>query len=159
MGGCILLALIFWLAVCVRRRKQESASRPQSEVATVKRDQLDRSTQHSPAWAGNKSELSGDGSFSPSFGSPRSMQQSWSRPMSEVEGSAPTYPSIGTFQSQELADSSKSAYKPYKRAEIPPVGLQGAPSRTTSQASYRAGNQLHESVYEMPAQLPGSTLP
>jgi hypothetical protein len=157
LGGCILLGLICCLAFCIRRRKlrrEEAAVRPRPEMAATDKDPFDH---HSQAWSGTMSELPGDGRNSNSVTSPASIQHSWSRPLSEVEGSSiPTYQSMASLQSQEFAES-RPGYQPYRRAEVPPTGVQGV--GTSSTASYTPGRHVDDGVYEMPAQLPGSTLP
>ena len=163
-GGLIALALLWLLAAFVRRRKREKALpedsqiRPRSQAVTLDKDPSDELGPHSPAWSGNKSELPSEERNS--LVSPVSSQHAWTRPTSaEVEGTIPRYQSLGNLQAQEMGEG-KPVYKPYRKAEVPPVGVQGVPEASAStQTAYRPGRPAGSGMFEMPAQIPGSTLP
>lgn len=125
----------------------------------MEKDPSDELAQRSPAWSGNKSELPGEELNSAPVISPESTQSSWSRPTSaEVEGSMPTYQSMGNPRPQATGTEAPM-YKPYRKAEAPPIGVQEVPAgKVAAQEIYRAGRQVGSGVFEMPAQVPGSTL-
>lgn len=122
----------------------------------MEKDPSDELDIRSPTWSGHKSELPAD-----SVISPVSSQNTWTRPVSaEVEGSIPTYQSMNNLRSQATGEGGP-VYKPYRKAEVPPVGMQPVPEASSmDSAKYSSGGRRAGSgVFEMPAQVPGSTLP
>jgi hypothetical protein len=66
---------------------------------------------------------------------------------------------MGSLRSEAMGDGGP-VYKPYKKAEVPPVGLQAVPETSSlDSAAYMPGRKTGSGVYEMPAHVPGSTLP
>jgi hypothetical protein len=163
-GALTGLALLWLLATCIRRRKKEnrmssgSQIRPRSQAFVTGKDPSDEVDPRSPTWSGHKSELPAEERAS--VVSPVSSQQAWTRPTSsEVEGTLPTYQSMGSLRSEAMGDGGP-VYKPYRKEEVPPVGMQVVPETSgLDSAAYMPGRKTGSSVYEMPAQVPGSTLP
>ena len=137
-----------------------SQIRPRSHAFIMEKDPSDELDPRSPTWSGHKSELPADERAS--VLSPVPSQQAWTRPTSaEVEGTIPTYQSMGSLCSEAMGDGGP-AYKPRRKAEVPGVGIQEVPvvmgsDSTTYQSGRTAGSGTYS--YEMPAQVPGSTLP
>jgi hypothetical protein len=164
--GLGIIALLAFLAICLRRRKQramlsEGPSNPHtSEVQPMPtpmpmpQQQYQPSTEYpnrySPAWSSAaKSELPGSDTTNTS----PSIPQSWgSRPLSEAEGTNfPTYQSMASLRTSELSGGGAYRSSPQYHAG----------TSSTSQGSYRPGKPMQGSeggMYEMPANLPGSTM-
>jgi hypothetical protein len=125
----------------------------------VAKDPSEELNQRSPAWSGNMSELGGDRG-SGSIVSPFSSQGTWTRPTSaEVEGSVPSYQSMGNVRAQALGGIGP-AYKPYRKAEAPPIGAHEVNGDSVAPRAVRQPEGRPSSgVFEIPAQVPGSTLP
>lgn len=106
------------------------------------------------------SKLAGGERNSGSLVSPQSTQGTWSRPTSaEVEGSAPTYQSMGNVRTQALGGVGP-AYKPYRPAEAPSVGVHEVSGESgAARAVGRPEGRPGSGVFEIPAAVPGSTLP